>query len=256
MEYRLYVTINTINGKIYGGKHFYRLPKSLKYKGSGYALQKAFQKYGIDNFEVRWFKLKINTPDDLNRLEIKLIRRLHRKFGRTNCYNIHKGGTGSGYTEYMSPEEILEVNKKVSDGLKQMYKDPIKKNNWKESLKKRKNTIRERTKLCGKSEKELRKQKFMLENGFGIITYKIEFPNGSEIIESNTLKNFLLKYNTEDNIFRKLRTNGGVTFKRLTKRTNHPFPIKTKIYFISEIRTFDMYKNEETVGSSVPTVSI
>jgi hypothetical protein len=256
MEYRLYVTINTLNGKVYGGKHFYRLPKSLKYKGSGYALQTAFQKYGIDNFEVRWFKLKINTPEDLNRLEIKLIRRLHKKFGRTNCYNIHKGGTGAGYTEYMSPEEILEVNKRVSNGLKEMYKDPVKKSNWKESLKKRRNTIRERTKLCGKTEKELSKIEFDKLNGRLLINYKIVFPDGNIIEESNSLKNFILKYNTDDFIFRKARKNGYYLFNKVTKLSKHPFPRGTKLYYISDTRTFETYINEETGGSSVPPVSV
>jgi hypothetical protein len=256
MDYRLYVTINTINGKVYGGKHFYRLPKSLKYKGSGYALQKAFRKYGIDNFKVRWFKLKINTSEDLNRLEIKLIRRLHKKFGRENCYNIHKGGTGAGYTEYMSPEEILEVNKKVSNGLKEMYKDPVKKNNWKESLKKRKSTIRERTKLCGKTEKELRKMQYDKTNGRILINYQIEYPNGQIINESNSLKNFIEKYNTDDFIFRKARMFGSYTFNKVTKLSKHPFPKGTKIYYISEEHTFTNYKNEKTGGSSAPPVSV
>jgi hypothetical protein len=256
MDYKLYVTINTINGKVYGGKHFYRLPKSLKYKGSGHALRNAFVKYGIDNFEVRWFKLKINTPEDLNRLEIKLIRRLHRKFGRKNCYNIHKGGTGAGYTEYMTPEEILEVNKKVSDGLKEMYKDPIKKNNWRESLKKRKHTMIERTKLYGKSEKELRKIQYVSENGRVIVNYKIIFPNGDELVESKCIKHFMEKYKTDDFIFRKAKKNGSYLFNRVTKLSRHPFPRGTVIYYISEENTFNGYKNEETGGSSVPPVSV
>lgn len=256
MEFRLYVTINQINGKVYGGKHFYRLPKSLKYMGSGYALNAAFKKYGVENFKVRWFKLKINSSEDLNRLEIKLIRRLHRKFGKKNCYNIHKGGTGAGYTEYMTPEEILEINKKVSDGLKEMYKDPEKKKRWKESLSKRRDTIRERTKVFGKTERELNKIKFDKDNGRLLVQYKIEYPNGSILYETNSLKNFLLKYNTDDFIFRKAKLYGKYVFNKVTKLSKHPFPRGTIIYYLGEERTFKTYKNEETGGSSVPPVSI
>lgn len=250
MELKLYVTINQINGKIYGGKHYWK--PNTKYMGSGYALKKAFEKYGKENFKVRWFKLKIDTPEKLNYLEIKLIRRLHYTFGKERCYNIHRGGTGSGYTHYMTPEEILKVNKKVSDGLKEMYKDPDKKERWKESLKKRTHTIRTRTAQYGKTNKEISKIKFDKLHGRTLVYYKIEYPDGSIIYESNSIKNFMLKYNTDDFIFIKARKNGVYIFNKITKLSKHPFPRGTKLYIISEQRTFDDYRNEEPGGSSAP----
>jgi len=252
-QFKLYVTVNKINGKVYGGKHYW-YPKT-KYMGSGYRLRQAINKYGKENFETRWFKLKINTPEDLDRLEIKLIRRLHHNFGKDNCYNIQKGGTGGYYTEYMNDDELSEVFFKISEGVKLKYKDEKHYKKWRESLLNRKATMDLRKKEIGETYKELRKKQFMRDNGFGIVTYEIIFPNGNSVIESNTLKNFLIKYHTEDHVFSRIRSNGEYIFKKITKNTKHPFPAKTVIKYISEIRTFDTYKNEETQGSSAPWVS-
>jgi hypothetical protein len=258
LEYRLYVTINKINGKVYGGKHYYRSNKKRcrEYMGSGYALISAFEKYGKENFERRWFKIKITSKERLDKLEIKLIRRLHHKFGKDNCYNIHRGGTGGGYTHYMSTEEIKEVNKKVSDGLKEMYKDPVKKANWKASLEKRKETIKTRTNSLGKTRKEIEKIKYIKTNGRSLITYKIIYPNGLEVIESKCLKHFMNQYKTDDFILLKARRNGSYVFNKVTKLSKHSFPKGTEIHHISEFRTFDNYKNEEPEGSSVPSGSV
>lgn len=247
IEYRLYVTVNRINGKVYGGRHYYRHNKKRcrEYMGSGYALLSAFEKYGKENFERRWFKIKIDDKEKLNRLEIKLIRRLHHRFGKENCYNIHKGGTGCGYTHYMSTEEIKEVNKKVSYGLKEMYKDPVKKANWKASLKKRKETIRARTNSVGKTEKELNKIKYMKENGRSLVTYKIIYPDGDELIESKCFKDFIRDYKVGDFILSYIRKNNYYVFNKVTKLSKHSFPKGTEIHYISEFRTFDNYKNEE-----------
>lgn len=237
-EYLLYVTINMINGKVYGGKH-YKVSNKV-YKGSGTHLKKAFKKYGKENFTVRYFKLKITTPENLNRLEIKLIRRLVRKFGK-NCYNIHRGGRGGYYLEYAGDEKYKEFKKSVSEGLFDMYKDPEKYNNWYESLSKRKDTIRKRIETNNKTDKELRKVKFIKDHGRSKVTYRLVYPNGTETIESNCLKNFVEKYHTDDFIFRRIRNNGSYIFKRVTKLSKHPFPKNTVIHYVSEYRTFDDY---------------
>jgi hypothetical protein len=252
-QFKLYVTINKINGKVYGGKHYW-YPKT-RYMGSGYRLRQSINKYGRENFETRWFNLKIDTPEDLDRLEIKLIRRLHHKFGKSNCYNIQKGGRGGYYTEYMDENELEEVYSKISNGLKEKYKDPEHYEKWKESLKKRKATMDLRKSKEGKSEKEIKKRQFMLDNGFGIVTYEILYPDGKSVVESKTLRDFLTEYKTEDHVFSRIRSNGEYMFKKRTKLTKHPFPVKTIIKYISEIRTFNTYKNEETRGSSAPRVS-
>lgn len=45
----IYKTTNLINGKIYIGKHE-AVEHDKKYFGSGYLLNKAIEKYGIENF--------------------------------------------------------------------------------------------------------------------------------------------------------------------------------------------------------------
>jgi hypothetical protein len=86
-EKRLYIVRNLINGKVYGGKHYWS--PDTKYMGSGYALKKAFGKYGKENFSIRWLKLKIKSSEDLDRLEIRMIRLLKYIFGN-RCYNIKR----------------------------------------------------------------------------------------------------------------------------------------------------------------------
>lgn len=250
LEYLLYVSVNKINGKIYGGKHVKRTNK--KYYGSGKFLKLAWMKYGKENFEMRWFKLKIKSNKDLHRLEIRLIRRLVNKFGKSNCYNCHKGGNGGFWMEYADKDAYEAYTKNVSLGLKNMYKiklsnpDSKEYKSWKRGLYARKETIRKRTIEFGKTEKENRKREFQREKGFYEVTYKIVYPDNSEIIETNNLSKFLLKYNTEDHIFSRLRKypSDPYIFKKITKLTKHPFPKNTKIYFVSEIKCFDAYRME------------
>ena len=57
-EFLLYITVNTVNGKVYGGKHVgYRTDN---YIGSGTAyFLNAVKKHGRAAFIRRWLKLKI-----------------------------------------------------------------------------------------------------------------------------------------------------------------------------------------------------
>jgi antitoxin component YwqK of YwqJK toxin-antitoxin module len=52
--------------------------------------------------------LKINAPEDLDRLEIRLIRLLKYRYGH-KCYNIQKGGCGGYFSFYMSDEEKKQL---------------------------------------------------------------------------------------------------------------------------------------------------
>ncbi|WQJ51907.1 MAG: homing endonuclease [phage Lak_Megaphage_RVC_AP3_GC31] len=46
----IYKIVNNINNKYYIGVHSCKSLERDKYAGSGYALQEAYTKYGIDNF--------------------------------------------------------------------------------------------------------------------------------------------------------------------------------------------------------------
>jgi hypothetical protein len=261
--YKVYVTVNKVNGKVYGGKRYWY--PNMIYYGSGLALKKAIVKYGIENFEVRWFKLKINTPQDLDRLEIKLIRRLRYKFGRDNCYNMNGGGRGGCYAnnaderrkkevsqlisegkkaQYANgqTEQQLEGRKKASKALKDKFKnDPIAYNKvFVEGNKTRVESLTKRLTEFGRTEKELKHHDKLMTYSLNYVTYKLKYPDGSETIETNTLKDFQSKYNTEDNVLSQARINGVFIFKRRTSRTSHSFPLKTELHFISDQKAYEL----------------
>jgi hypothetical protein len=275
---RLYIVKNLINGKVYGGKHFW-FPET-KYMGSGYALKKAFKKYGKENFRIRWLKLDVKSSEHLDKLEIRLIRLLKYKFGN-NCYNIQKGGCGGYFTYYMNDEQKREVFKKISEGKKKQYSEgPSKKqiefwNAHSAKLKqkykyepdfyekmcvkgnrKRIESLKKRRETQGPTQKEIDRHKKLPKYTQKYITYKLVYPNGEEFIETKYINDFITTYKTDWNIFVVARNEGKFVFKRRTSRTSHPFPTKTELYILHEIMGNDAYINEEPGGSSAPPGSV
>lgn len=87
----VYLTTNTLNGKVYVGQHKAEVFDN-RYKGSGDALLAALRKYGQDNFLVEMIDTA-DTKEQLDRKEIYWIE----KFRSTHeCYNIARGGAGVG----------------------------------------------------------------------------------------------------------------------------------------------------------------
>jgi len=261
-EKRLYIVRNLINGKVYGGKHYWQ--PNTKYMGSGYALKKAFLKYGKENFSIRWLKLKIKSSEHLDQLEIRMIRLLKYIFGN-KCYNIQKGGCGGYFTYYMNDEQKQEVFKKISEGKRRQYANGLseeqllghKKANeskkyrmdndpnyydkvYIEGNRKRIESLKKRRKLQGPTQKEIDRNKDLIKYSQKITTYKILFPDGNEIVETKTITEFMDVYKTEYNIFIDARRNGKFVFKRRTSMTKHPFPPNTELYIINEIRGCDV----------------
>lgn len=118
-EFLLYITINKLNGKVYGGKHIGR--RTDNYIGSGPSrFLHAVREHGRENFERRWLNIKITSEDKLNKLERRLIRLLKHKFG-DNCYNVHIGGSGGYLLQYCSKEFRDEVSRRISEGKKKQY---------------------------------------------------------------------------------------------------------------------------------------
>jgi hypothetical protein len=274
MEKRLYITTNLVNGKMYAGKHNWK--EGTKYMGSGYALKKAFAKYGKDKFKIRWLKLKIKSSKDLDRLEIRLIKLLKYRYGN-KCYNIQKGGCGGYFTYYMNEEEKQEVFRKISEGKKNQYargateaqldgriranqkkkdqfKDPVFYDNFVNiTVKKQIETRKKNYEQFGCSEKIKKWTKELAKYNVVYVTYKIIYPNGEEVVETNSLQDFQKKYITQDNVFSYIRQNGVMVFLQKKNVSKHLFPTGTKLYYISETKGIDA--NEETGGSSVPPVS-
>lgn len=94
----IYKITNKINGHYYIGKHEFHHPWLDKsYKGSGKRLQKAYEKYGIKNFDfiiLEW----VNNEELLNTLEINWIK-LFKSYKLPFHYNLTEGGDGVGSGE-------------------------------------------------------------------------------------------------------------------------------------------------------------
>jgi len=86
----IYKITNLINKKIYIGKHI-STTFDPDYFGSGRNINKAIEKYGIENFKIElecWAKNNM----ELDNLEIKYILQYRKLLGARNCYNIADGG--------------------------------------------------------------------------------------------------------------------------------------------------------------------
>lgn len=91
----VYKITNTLNGKLYVGRHTYTTLTN-SYYGSGIAIKKAIKKYGKEFFNKDILCI-CDTEDKLNEMEIFWIQKLGTYTDR-NGYNMTKGGEGmSGY---------------------------------------------------------------------------------------------------------------------------------------------------------------
>ena len=252
--YELYITKNLITGCVYGGKHTYTTKRG-KYLGSGYRLKRAIKKYGVNNFDVRILRLRINCESDLNNREIRLIRLLKYIF-KDRCYNLHIGGSGGDYYKYLTPEERREINAKISASKKRQYRegqtdaqlqgrskqseslkkrlqDPAYYNRLLEAQKQKGRLLSLRIKEHGFTDKEIERNRKKVENGIRQITYQIVIPGSPIITETLSSKKFRIKYKTDDSVFTSLRVSGIYIFTRRTIKTKHLFPLGTIIKKIS-----------------------
>lgn len=106
MKYHIvYQITNIVNGKIYIGKH---TTSNLDdgYMGSGKLLNKAIEKYGIENFKKHIIQIFDNEKDCLD-FELFLV---NEKFvNREDTYNLTKGGNGSWYHINSDLEKLRKI---------------------------------------------------------------------------------------------------------------------------------------------------
>lgn len=256
-EYLLYITVNNINGKVYGGQHTGY--KTDDYIGSGPTIfLKAVKKYGKENFTRRWLKLKIDSKEKLDKLEKILIRRLKYKFGE-NCYNIHVGGTGGYLLHYCNKEYRDIVSNRISLGKKEQYKngqtDLQIKGRIKQSL-----TLKERykndeefrkkhMKKCKENSEKLRNfyqknghsenQKKWVEklkkDGHFKLRIKVTHPDGNigEYVYNYT--HFMNELKIDGEYFTMLNRGEKFKIKRRTSRTAHNFEVGCEFEMIERI---------------------
>ena len=88
----IYKTTNNTNGKIYiGKKHSKKFVKD--YYGSGKLINRAIDKYGLENFTVEMIE-ECETLEELNNREVYYIEFFNSHFSLGNGYNIDLGGDG------------------------------------------------------------------------------------------------------------------------------------------------------------------
>lgn len=148
-HYLVYLITNTVNGKIYVGKHETFDPDD-DYMGSGNLLKRAQNKYGLDKF-TKTILADFDEPWSMANMEATIVDEEFIK--RKDTYNITVGGNGGFYhcqgihhnnlhnhrrtgflalldkginaslawRQDLTAEEQLEVLKRISEGVKKHY---------------------------------------------------------------------------------------------------------------------------------------
>jgi hypothetical protein len=102
MDIYFYRTNNLINGKFYYGSH---QCNGRPYLGSGIVLNRAIDKYGINNFEFIVLK-RFNTRQEAFDFEDRFLK-LYKISSLDNSYNIKDAGCGGdAFTNNPHKEEI------------------------------------------------------------------------------------------------------------------------------------------------------
>ena len=112
--YLIYQITNTINGKIYIGKHKTDQLDD-EYMGSGTYLQRAKEKYGLENF-VMTILFQLHNEEEMNLLEKMVVT---KEFcDREDTYNLNVGGDGGwDYVNLSSDFAIGLENRKAFHSL-------------------------------------------------------------------------------------------------------------------------------------------
>lgn len=167
----IYLITNKVNGKQYVGQHHYDGEgMDASYKGSGVLLKQAYKKYGVENFTMEI--IEYCSDFYLDSLEVKYISDYNTK--TPNGYNLTDGGGGCAGKKYTDeqienmriaqnrPEvkakksewatgrvKSEDAKKKMSKKAKERYKNPEKRKEIAEHLKRVRPKIRkERIFIC------------------------------------------------------------------------------------------------------------
>lgn len=170
----IYKTVCLINNKIYIGKDRYNNPS---YLGSGVILDKAFKRYGKENFRKEILEF-CNSEDHMNEREVYWIA-YYNSTDRRVGYNITEGGTGGNtvsldcfirkYGEELGSVEYEKYCKVISErgkgnksrtGMKNSEESNKKRSEWSSNRRHTKETLEKMSRSRkGKPKSEITKQK-------------------------------------------------------------------------------------------------
>lgn len=139
MKYTIYKTTNTVNNKIYIGKHQTENIND-SYLGSGVSLEKAVKKYGKESF-VKEILYVFDNEEEMNSKEKELVTEEFIK--RKDNYNKSLGGEG-GFN-FKGKKHTDETKQKLSEIAKKRIYSEETRNKISEGNRKR--VISEETKL-------------------------------------------------------------------------------------------------------------
>lgn len=129
--YYIYEIKNNINGKTYIGQHK-SVNVSDSYMGSGIALNKAFHKYGMNNFSKSILAIS-ETKENINVLE-KVFITSYRAEGKAE-YNIADGGDGGNlFQNHRHTSEYKNYMREINSGEKNPFYNKKHSNEIKEKL--------------------------------------------------------------------------------------------------------------------------
>ena len=109
MKYTIYKTTNTVNNKIYVGKHQTENIND-SYLGSGVSLEKAIKKYG-KKFFIKEILYIFDNEEEMNLKEIELVTEEFIK--RKDNYNKSLGGEGG--SNFKGKKHTDETKQKLSE---------------------------------------------------------------------------------------------------------------------------------------------
>ena len=119
----IYKTTNLVNGKIYIGQHMAEAFDKY-YKGSGQLLQRAFKKYGKENFACEMLETA-ETKEELDGLEQFWITKLNSRDLMIG-YNIVAGGGGTvGYKHTDRAKKAMSEAKKALPPMSDLWRAAI-----------------------------------------------------------------------------------------------------------------------------------
>lgn len=110
----VYKITNLINGKIYIGRHVTNKIDD-GYMGSGFQIQKAVEKYGLENFKKE-ILFDYNNIEDMVNKEAELVN--EEFVNRKDVYNVSMGGPGgTGMLGKTHSEEVRDILRKANTGI-------------------------------------------------------------------------------------------------------------------------------------------